>query len=366
LDQKVIYNSETLRESFRETIRRVRESMPITIRDLAKQLNMSVSTVSYALNNGPRPVPIDVREKVLNLAKELDYRPNRLAKSMVTGRTFTLGIVPSGQFDNFILSPFILSCVNGIVNECERRKYDVLLFTRFDSREEFEISNSISDGRADGLIFLAPISQSNLLEVAHRRGVPFIVTNSKSESHIPCYTVDNTSVVNLAIQHFTELGHQKIGHIYGSQDLQDGFERKEIFDQFLLEKRFVCHPSWIGAGHFTQEGGKEVALEMLSQIERPTAIFCSNDEMALGAIWAARELGLSVPEDVSIIGVDNAPWSQLITPALTTIEQPAYEIAVAAVNALLAQIEQDVLPVSQQFRPELVVRDSTCSPKEHK
>jgi LacI family transcriptional regulator len=339
--------------------------MPTTIRDLAKKLNMSVSTVSYALNNGPRPVPDEVREKVLSLAKELDYRPNRLAKSMVTGRTHTLGIVPTGQFDNFVLSPFVMSCMNGIVNECEARKYDVLLFTRFDAKEEFEVSNSISDGRADGLIFLAPLMTSNLMEIAHRRGVPFIVTNSQFEPHVPCYTVDNSMVVKIAIDYLKELGHRKIGHIIGSLDLQDGSERRRQFEILAQGKQFDSKPEWQRQGFFTQQGGKDAAIQILSQPDRPTAIFCSNDEMALGAIWGAQSLGLSVPEDISIIGVDNAPWSQLITPALTTIEQPAYQIAVAAVHALLNQIERNELPVSQQFRPELVVRGTTSSPKEH-
>jgi len=170
-------------------------SVPTTIRDIAKQLNMSVSTVSYALNNGPRPVPKEVRERVLKLAEELDYRPNRLAKSMVTGRTYTIGIVPTGQFENLIISPFMLSSLNGIVNECEKRKYDVLMFTRFDSREEFEVANSISDGRADGVIFVAPLAGSKVVEVAHKRNIPFVVTSGRTQNGSACLWVNNDCVV---------------------------------------------------------------------------------------------------------------------------------------------------------------------------
>ncbi|MFO0046268.1 MAG: LacI family DNA-binding transcriptional regulator, partial [Armatimonadota bacterium] len=175
--------------------------MPTTIRDLAKQLNLSISTVSYALNDGPRSVPAEVKEKVLRLAKELDYRPNRIARSMVTGRTFTIGVVPSDQFENFILSPFILDCMNGIINECEKLNYDLLLFTRFSANEELKVADSISDGRVDGLIFLAPLLGSKLIEIAHRRGVPLVITHSHHGEQYATYTTNNFDTVSIAVNH---------------------------------------------------------------------------------------------------------------------------------------------------------------------
>jgi LacI family transcriptional regulator len=338
--------------------------MPTTIRDIAKKLNLSVSTVSYALNNGPRSVPEAVKLKVLELAKELDYRPNRIAKSMVTGRTYTIGIVPSDQFENFIISPFILQCMNGIINECERCKYDVLLFTRFGATEEFDISNSISDGRVDGLIFLAPLVNSNLIEIADRRGIPFVITHRSHERELPTFTLDNVQIVRDAINHLVSLGHRKIGHIYGSLVLQDGIERRKAFEDLLEDKTIISQPNWIQPGNFVREEGYTSALKILSDPDRPTALFCSNDEMAVGAYKAAEELGLNIPEDISIMGVDNAVWSHLIKPPLTTISQNLHDLGITAVTELTKFIEKGERPQSQHFGTELIVRASTSSPKE--
>jgi len=107
----------------------------------------------------------------------------------------------------------------------------------------------------------------------------------------------------------------------------------------------------------------KAALTLLSQPDRPTALFCSNDEMALGVIWACQRLGLSIPRDLSVVGVDNANWSPFIQPRLTTIAQPSYDMAVSAVDALVQLIESGEAPISQQFQPELIIRDSTASPR---
>lgn len=340
--------------------------MPTTIRDIAKKLNLSVSTVSYALNNGPRSVPAEVKKRVLQVAKELDYRPNRIAKSMVTGRTYTIGIVPTDQFENFIVSPFILQCMNGIINECEKRKYDVLLFTRFGASEEFDIANSISDGRVDGLIFLAPLINSNLIEVADRRGIPFVLTHRTHDRDLPTFTLDNSQIVERAIDHLVALGHKRIGHVYGSQALQDGIERRRAFDVLRKSGKFESHDTWIEPGNFVREEGYISALKILSQKNRPTAIFCSNDEMAIGTYWAAEKLNLKIPDDLSVIGVDNATWSHLVTPPLTTISQNLHDLAISAVAELTKFIEKGEKPHSQHFGTELIERASTSSPKENK
>lgn len=327
---------------------------------------MSVSTVSYALNNGPRSVPAEVKERVLKVAQELDYRPNRIARSMVTGKTFTIGIVPTGQFENFIVSPFVLNCMNGIVNSCEQLGYDVLIFTRFDSSQEREIANSMSDGRVDGLIFIAPLVGTGLMEVAERREVPFVVVSGLGDGQHPTMTVDNHKIVGMAIEHFLSHGHKKIAHIYGSLNLEDGWLRKVAFEEILNANGIHCSEEWILPGDFTQTGGQESFEKMFSGDDVPTAVFCSNDEMAYGALAGARNLGLNVPEDVSIIGVDNAPWGGLLTPGLTTIAQPTTQMATSAVNSLLALIEEGTRVKSQQFEPDLVVRGTVSSPKEHK
>src|SRR5579871_3910336 len=130
--------------------------MPVTIKDIAKHLGVSVSTVSYALNGGPRPVRNDVRDRVLAAAAALDYRPNHLARSLITRRSFTIGVVPTELAANLTKSPYFAACLDGIVNAAEMLGQDVLLYTRFDQSSPVAFINALLDGRADGLIFLAP------------------------------------------------------------------------------------------------------------------------------------------------------------------------------------------------------------------
>ncbi len=339
----------------------VAQLMPTTIRDLAKQLNLSISTVSYALNDGPRSVPAEVKEKVLRLAKELDYRPNRIARSMVTGRTFTIGVVPSDQFENFILSPFILDCMNGIINECEKLNYDLLLFTRFSANEELKVADSISDGRVDGLIFLAPLLGSKLIEIAHRRGVPLVITHSHHGEQYATYTTNNFDTVSIAVNHLVSLGHKKIAHVYGKQILEDGIERRKAFEKLAKELQLTSPPEWQVPGYFTRESGYEASLNILKSDNIPTAFFCSNDEMAVGVYQAATELGFKIPEDISIVGVDNGTYGSFMNPQLTTVSQNLYGIAVESVRQLSNYIENGKEPTSRQFKSELVVRGSTAA-----
>lgn len=337
--------------------------MPVTIKDIARHLGVSVSTVSYALNGGPRPVREDVRDRVLAAATELDYRPNHLARTLITGRSFTIGIVPTELTAYLTKSPYFAGCFDGIVNSAEDLEQDVLLYTRFDQSSESAFLNALLDGRADGLIFLAPSIGSPVLDQLATR-IPITIASGHAVAGLPSFTCDNRAGVREAISHLAELGHRRIGTLHGPLNLADAVERLEAFqcavDEFGCETR--C--SWIVNGGFTQHNGHLAGHELLSQKERPTAVFCANDEMAAGLIHAAYALGLSVPEDISVIGFDDVPTASLLHPSLTTVRQPLEELGSTALSALMAQINGGPAVSSHQFPTELIVRNSTTRPKE--
>lgn len=338
--------------------------MAATIKDIAKKLNISVSTVSYALNDGPRPVPDEVKRRVLEAAQELRYRPNRVARNLVTRRSFTLGIVPSEATNDIVLSPYLQSSLNGIVNTAEAHHYDVLFFTRYDQKELRVMTDVLLDGRADGLIFLAPPTHAPVLEVIADYGIPHVVIAGESRSSSPQFRADNESGVYAAMNHLWELGHRKIGHLYGRLHMEDGLLRRDHYRAFLAGKGTDVKEAWLAPGNFTIDEGYLGMKEILSRGDLPTAIFCANDEIAVGAIRAIREAGLDVPRDISIVGFDNASHSTVSTPTITTVRQPVQELAAEATKALIRLIDGEELLPAPALPTELIVRDSTTSPKE--
>jgi DNA-binding LacI/PurR family transcriptional regulator len=337
--------------------------MPVTIKDIARHLGVSVSTVSYALNGGPRPVREDVRDRVLAAASELDYRPNHLARTLITGRSFTIGVVPTELTTNLTKSPYFAGCLDGIVNAAEALGQDVLLYTRFDQNSPVSFVNAMLDGRADGLLFLAPTVGSPALEQLFNK-IPIAIASGLEVPGIPSFTCDNRHGVHQAIADLVSLGHTKIGNLHGKLHLVDGIERLEAFRAAMVEFRCDLREEWIAGGEFHPMGGYDAGHRMLAKSPRPTAIFCANDEMAAGLLQAAYALGLSVPEDLSIVGFDDVPTAALLHPGLTTVRQPFEELGAAALKALIAQINGDEAAPHYQFETELIVRKSTSSPKE--
>ena len=338
--------------------------MAATIKDIAKRLNISVSTVSYALNDGPRSVPEDVKQRVLQVAQEMQYRPNRVARNLVTRRSYTIGIVPSEASSDIVLSPYLQNSLNGIVNTAEIRHYDVLFFSRYDQQQTREMANVLLDGRADGLIFLAPPTHAPVLDLVAEYGIPHVVVAGECRAASPHFGVDNSGGARQALDHLLSLGHRKIGHLHGRLHMEDGLVRQLAYQEFLADNGLARREEWTAPGDFTIEGGYEGMKKILAAPDLPTAVFCANDEIAVGAIRAVHEAGLTVPDDLSIVGFDNVSLAANFLPAVTTIRQPVQELASEATSALIDLIESEKPVVSKVFTTELIIRDSTSRPKE--
>lgn len=340
--------------------------MATTIKDIAKRLNISVSSVSYALNGGPRKVPDELKAKVLAVAKEMDYRPNRVARSMVTGRTDTIGIVPPEVIENVFLSPYLHLALNGVLNEAGRLHQDVLLFTRCSETERDEMASVLVDGRVDGVIFIAPHFSEKAVELATSMHSPCVSISGVPLEGVCTFCVDNEAGVTMALQHLYDLGHRKIAHIAGRLDMQDAIVRLQAYQSFLRRKHLPYKEEWVGMGQFMIDGGRRAMNALLSLPEPPTAVFCANDEMAIGALFEAYACNKKVPDDISIVGFDNSPGTSTVYPQITTVAQPMSDLGAAAVRALRAMIDGREPEESPIFPAELKIRASTSRPTEDK
>jgi DNA-binding LacI/PurR family transcriptional regulator len=333
-----------------------------TIKDIARKLNISTSTVSYALNGGPRPVPDEVRDRVLKTAKELQYRPNRLARSLITGRSFTIGVVPTQPYRNLPFTPYFQGCFNGIVNEAESLGQDILLFTRYDQNEADAMADTLLDGRVDGLVFVAPVQGTPIFDHV-REKIPFVIIGGEHEG-APAFMAENRSGARRAVEHLVAEGHRRIAHITGGLVMDDAIERRDGYLKAMTDCGLSVPAGYVVEGNFTRESGYAAAACLFELSPRPTAVFCGNDEMALGLMRACADHGVRVPEDLSVVGFDDAPLSAVLTPPLTTVVQPWIDMGSAATRALLSLIAGDQHVIDRKFETQLIVRASTSCPKE--
>lgn len=335
--------------------------MPATIRDIAKRLGISVSTVSYALNGGPRPVPEEVRRRVLEVARELDYRPNRLARSMVTGKTETVAVVPPIVTHNMLRSPYIHAMLSSIADAVGEHGYDILLHTSATPMDDRQLVQSLLSGKVDGILLIAPLSTSRVAEEIRLRGVPCVAVSAKVEG-LPCVYADNTAGIFAAMDWLYAHGHRKFGFVGGPPAFYDAQQRLLAFRQYLQEHDLPYHPEWVVEGDFTASRGAASARAVLAGAERPTAILSANDETAAGVLQAAQEMGISVPEELSVVGFDDTSFARVLSPRLSTIRQPLEQMATKAVALLMEWIEERTVPERKEciLPVELVLRESTA------
>jgi DNA-binding LacI/PurR family transcriptional regulator len=336
--------------------------MAATIKDIARKLNISISTVSYALNGGPRPVPEEVRERVLATARELDYRPNSIARSMATGRTATLAVVPPRMTSHLLASPYTLTVLSSIVDAAGELLHDILLHTAPANSDPDTLASTIMGGKADGVILIAPPVGSPVAAHLAARDFPCVVLNADGPEGVVRILTDNHAATEQALKHLMELGHRRIGHVAGPQDLQDGVERRAAFLALIAQYGLPCQENWIVPGQFHYEHGRNAARQLLMQPGHPTAILAGNDESGIGVIDAARELGIRVPEELSVVAYDVLPSATLQMRRVTAVRQPIQEMAEHATRLLVDWVREGKRPDPSRriFATELVDLGSTA------
>ncbi len=344
-------------------LQRTKERSRATLKEVAGEVGVSICTASVVLNNsnsGSR-VSETTRNAVIEAAQRLGYRANLVARSLHTGHTHMIGVVPAATDTNIMLGPHLQHVLNGIVNETEIHGYDLSLITRCDQSRPSDLLDALLGGRMDGVIVVAPRSNSRLIPLLRNENLPMVVIDGDPEQCDNIFVIDNEVSVRNAVRRIHQLGHIKIGHIAGPQDLYAARIRKDSFFREMSALNIPLRMEWLQVGVFDTPSGEEAMERILRNDELPSVVFCANDEMAFGAIKAIRQKGLRVPEDISIVGFDDVPLAALTTPALTTIRQPVDEIARAATRALIEYIETGSAIKSKTFPGTLVERVSLAS-----
>jgi len=331
--------------------------MAVTIRDLAERLNLSKSTVSYALNGGPKPVSESVRQRVEAAALDMGYRRNEIARSLAVGRTHTIGFVPSSVRQRTMRSWFERTALEAICVAADQRGLHLLLPSVSSRSAESGIDDLHFATRVDGVVLLAPPETSNLGVLLHSRAVPIATIAGKNCVVGPCFNADNDAGVVAVVDHLYGLGHRKIAFVTHLDHI-DTLQRHNAFLGRMKALGLSTPDEYIQTTDLHVEGGRMAARKLLSLKDRPTAVFCINDPTAVGFILVAHELGLSVPGDISVAGFDNDEICSTFSPSLTTVHQPVAEMAVAAFDAVIDQINGEASS-SRTFPAQLIVRAST-------
>jgi LacI family transcriptional regulator len=333
----------------------------VTVKDIAKRAGVSSATVSMVLNNDRR-ISEATREKVSQAIQELNYSLNGVAQSLRTRKSRIIGlIVPS------IMNPFYPEIASGVEEAAERAKYSVLLCNSLNNphREEYYI-HLLLEKRADGIIFgtyLPEVNYGPVNDQTHTKALSLV-----SNPQLPgadFLVVDQFQGTYRAVSYLLSLGHVKIAFIGRRKIRFDGYEQA-LRDQNLTPDpelvQFLDEPVNFASGEHFFNLGRSIALSLLQKRTDITAIFAYNDLLALGAINAAKELGLRIPEDISIMGYDDNPYAKIADPPLTTIKQPKYERGVDAVRLLLERFTGErAEPVRTVYPTELLMRKTTQS-----
>jgi LacI family transcriptional regulator len=341
--------------------------MTATLKDIARRLNISVTTVSRALA-GYSDVAEKTRQRVQQAAREMGYYPNITARQLQKRRTDTLAFIIPTHGPRFS-DPFFSELLAGIGNEAGRHGYALLVSTQSpngDSERE-EYQQVVHGRRADGAIVVRTRRIDERIRFLCEEGFPFVAFGRTNLDYDFSY-VDEDSYAGLSLltQHLIDLGHHHIGFISPPRDLTFAQFRLAGFHDTLQTNGIALPESLVVEGDLTQSGGVEAARGLLSLDPRPTAIIACNDLMALGVISAAQKMGLSIPKDLSVGGFDDIPLAEHAIPALTTVRQPIYEIGQRLSRMLVGLIQHPIEPEGDHppkalLTPELIIRGS-CSP----
>ena len=316
---------------------------------------MTIATASRSLN-GSYGVHPNTRERVLEVALRLQYRPNRLARGLVTGSSQILGLIISD-----IRNPFFSEVARGVEDAAYLAGCDVVLCNSdLDSHKQNHYIGSLMAKSVDGIIMnsVSALERAEQDRLAHS-GVPVVLLN-RSSDHLQFSTVcaDNEQGGRLAAEHFLQLGHRRFAHLSGPRHHGNLSQRAKSFLQTVREH----DPSALVTvlhGRHTLAGGHAMALKIFREKQDVTAIFAANDAVAFGVLKAAIECGIRIPRDVSLIGFDNVDFAAIVHPQLTTIHQSKYEIGQAAVDVLLRLAKgKDKSPENRILGVELIERDS--------
>jgi DNA-binding LacI/PurR family transcriptional regulator len=332
----------------------------VGLEEVAKLAQVSRATASRALSR-PDMVAEETRQRVVEAAQQLGYQTNQAASSLRRGQSQTIGAIISD-----ILNPGQTQLAKGIQDAATKRDYTVFLFNSDeDPDKERRALESLRGHLPQGLILVPTIGAKDHLKLVGN--LPVIELDRTSGlKGANTVMVDNIAGARAATQHLLALGHQRIAMIAGTFDVSTAVERHQGYREALEDAGFSYQSDLVRYANHREDGGRIAAHSLLALPlqHRPTALFVGNNEMTIGALLATRELGLSIPHDLSLVGFDDTRWAKLLQPAITVVSQPAYELAYLACETLFTVLgrENNTAVTNIRLPTQLIVRESTARP----
>ena len=333
--------------------------MPVTIRDVAREVGCSITTVSYVINDGPRGVRPETRERILEAMKRLNYHPSAVARSLNRKHLDTIGVVFPQPEATLTVNPFFGAVLDGIIKTAARERQNVTLYTGLEWKSGRESLAAFRDGRSDGLLLLSPRTNTDLVDTLREAGISFVLVCSSGERNaaVTSVDIDNAAAARQAVEHLLRRGHQRIAYLGGEPGAPSAPYRRRGYEEALaaaniarddaLTLEDVYRRSWDEAGARGALGlhdetwGYEGTQRLLALSRRPTALFAANDMIAGGAYRACREAGVQIPDDLSIVGFDDTIIALHLTPPLTTVRQPMSDLGATAGGLLLEMLRAE-------------------------
>ena len=329
-----------------------------TMKDIARLAQVSTSTVSHVIN-GSRFVSDEIREKVMRIVVELNYTPSYIARSLKVKRTKTIGLLVTATNN-----PFFSEVMAGVEQYCQKNQYNLIIATTGgDAKRLQQNLQTLIHKQVDGVLLMCGDSRFQA-DMELKVPLPLVVMDWWFTELNADKILENSERGGyLATKSMVDAGHQKIGIITGNLRKSVAKNRLQGYKKALSEANIVLNPDWIVESHFDFEGGIVGAQKLLALSDRPTAIFCCSDTIAIGAYQAIQNQGLRIPQDISIMGYDDIELASYLFPSLSTISQPKAELGKLAVEALLQRIQEP----NENYRtlvlePTCILRESISSP----
>lgn len=333
----------------------------VTIHEVARRAGVSVATVSRVFNNSDLVVK-QTGEKIRSVAHRLNYIPNASARSLSMKRTETIGMLLPDMHGEFFSE-----IIRGADAIAHKERYHLLVSASHSNKEELETAIKMMSGRVDGFILMSPHLDSETLVGRYLKSIPTVIlSSSQARGTHDSIRIDNVGAARQVMRHLISLGHRRIAIVKGDPGNEDGEERLAGYHAELRANSIDIRDELIVAGDFSEQSGYAAGRILLELKNRPTAVFASNDDMAIGVLRHLRERGVSVPDEIAVAGFDDIQISSLIHPSLTSVHVNISELGSLAVERLLFLLNSGQRRTSSRrivLPATLIVRESTAGRK---
>ncbi|MBA2719135.1 MAG: LacI family DNA-binding transcriptional regulator [Chloroflexi bacterium] len=333
-----------------------------TSRDVARLASVSRTTVSYVLNNSDSGIAVSpaTRKRVLDAARDLGYHPNAAARSLRSQKAGVVGLVTYASTMQMGANAFMPLVLDGVMSVLGGAGVKLIVEAAIPGQPDPCVGLA-RGGHVDALIVTGARPADNGLRVLHADGVPIVLWGMLAGSDLPFVDVDNVAAARMAVEHLLDLGHERIACITNAPPSNNSAAADRLLGyRTALESRgIVVDEVLVRRANYDEVSGFEAMRDLLAQTVRPTGVFVASDEVALGALKAARVIGVTVPDDLAIVGFDDLPIAPFVEPSLTTIRVPAREIGIVAARMIIAMMANGSIATSTTLATELIVRESS-------